>query len=471
MNARNKIVVIGSYEQVAEVSMLLLREPGVGSFMSEGIRELHEQNNSALPQFIHEINTRPVVDGIGALIQRISDSCFGAYIGTSIASDSPTRGRIFWAASYCLEGNYTKVRSSFDEQSLPRHISSQVVNHNNYGSIPEATLHELHELAIGDFISSAKFRIENKVGRERLSLHGFPHWSLITHSAFDRGLDGLTAALKASDQDPLAHLLADAKASKNASIASWMDAVLSGSRASSDSRGEAFRAPYSTLDVADIQQRAGKILSFFGGAVAGAPLAEATASAITMRGATLHGGEHPMVWLCRANPGGRLADVGMAKLIARLAAQPGTSTENETTKVIKAIAISGYQPMNLRLALNFVSPETNSFERDLHARNCINIPLQSVAPAQRAAVAEKLIDAWVNVRGSILNMSTAVSELFARAGEAPGLVFAARLVEAQMCAAIATRDSELRPSPVPVNESPDALQIAPARARRPRLLM
>lgn len=133
---------------------------------------------------------------------------------------------------------------------------------------------------------------------------GWPRWSLLTHAAYDGGVQGLQAATQYLElgEEVLESLQADADVAERRGVASWMDAMLFGEAAVSATGNE---PSYLQLHAKRHQARLLEVLRFVSKADSeDAPLlADPMLASLSDPFARLSGGLHPAVYLAAAAQG------------------------------------------------------------------------------------------------------------------------------------------------------------------------
>ncbi|MFK4705652.1 hypothetical protein ABIC83_002491 [Roseateles asaccharophilus] len=130
---------------------------------------------------------------------------------------------------------------------------------------------------------------------------GWPRWSLVTHAAYDGGIQGLQAATQhfESGEEILKALQADADAAERRGVASWMDATLFGEAAAPPTGNQ---PPYLQLHAERHKHRLLEVLHYVSTAGADdAPLlATPLLASLSDPFARMSGGLHPVVYLAAA---------------------------------------------------------------------------------------------------------------------------------------------------------------------------
>ncbi|MEJ6003799.1 hypothetical protein [Paucibacter soli] len=446
MHLNNKLVFIGGFEEVAECCMHALRHKAVQGFSSDGIKELEVARSPEQPRlFILEASVNRLVDGAQAFVQQLSTSRFGVVVGMSIIGagfDDLQSDQVIWSAGGYVNGTMTAgAYTGSSPSTLPGDLASRVDNSKGLGALPADLAPELHRYATQKFVEHALevASTPSSKGGLGIAAGGYPRWSLLTHAAFDRGVEGLILALEEMGGSPSEQLEADLKSSRRAGIASWVDTCLLGSPVPANAADAATRSPYSFLDLPDIRTRPAKLLAYLGDSPQGAAVGDAILDALSKRDAGFQDGSNPLVWLCQTEHVGRLAKAGLDRLVARVAEDTSVPTDEQMLAAIKGIAAGGFKAASMQLALNTCPRAVDGTRMVRHEVNCLDIPLRDgLGPlsADRGTITVKLLDAWVGTGGKLSDMPEEVANVFLLSKPEVCQTFEARRTEEQMGAAI-----------------------------------
>jgi hypothetical protein len=426
---RSKLFVFGTYEAVAEACMKVWRSTGVSSEVVRGL-------------YVFEAEFGGIAGTPGGFCMSLSQSYPSIMTGVSVVkrTDSDAgQEHCFWGAAGFINGDevLSGITGSHPD-SLPEDIAAQVADVNGKGALPCSSIPRLHEYgaerlqqaAIDHF--NAVAAIATETASADTNRHGFPRWSLLTHSVNSLGLGGFEQCLSplASD-DPMAtesHLIEQVASDMEHKTASWPDALFFGSRTPSCDEDDRLRIPYRSNDVSIWSDRRVGVLQYLGNARENDHLANALVRSLSHPNVVFQDGAHPMPWLLAHGAPDEDSSAGLKRILDAVGTHHLQFPKNVIAQAFRAAASIGYSQDSLQMLLRMGQSPGFIASKSL---------LTSTRPqAEQVDVAGRLIDGFRCIYGGLKDFPVELQSAFEDGTDCVAQAFEAKRTEELMSSAI-----------------------------------
>lgn len=363
MHHKSRLYLFGSYEAVVEAAMAVRRMDDLRGLTSSGVKAIPDCA-AGMHEFVGFSDSSG--RGLRSVCSELSKSHWTLVVGCSVLGigfrDIQPDQCIWGAAAYVdgaeLLGGLTGSLGS----SLPPDIRAKVDNSNSAGALPQSCLPDLHQLAYSRTRAEAAGRLQSAIAARNGSnpRAGFHRWSPLTHAVSAQGLDGFAQRLRTSSLDGAPatwakKLTHEAVAARKDGVASWVDALLCGSRTSDDAHVQSDHDPLSDGDVRHWQFNRYALLRALGQAPESDQLANALIESLSSPLVSLQSDQHALPYLVSADGvdagAGGIAAAGLRRLISAAGVNSDEYREDHRNQAVAAVARAGFSADSLRLAM------------------------------------------------------------------------------------------------------------------------